>query len=49
MFLEVQYKCLGDWYIGKNHFWAVLNARESRIEEAYRCFVSNHLSYLILM
>ncbi|KAF8792934.1 hypothetical protein HNY73_004472 [Argiope bruennichi] len=38
---EVQYKCLGDWYIGKNHYWAVLNARESRIEEAYRCFLAN--------
>ncbi|XP_015930665.1 uncharacterized protein [Parasteatoda tepidariorum] len=38
---EVQYKCLGDWYIGKDHYWAVLNARESRIEEAYRCFIAN--------
>ncbi|UYV68942.1 hypothetical protein LAZ67_6001731, partial [Cordylochernes scorpioides] len=38
---EVQYKCLGDWYIGKNHFWAVMNARESRREEAYRCFLAN--------
>ena len=25
---EVQYKCLGDWYIGKNHFFAVVNTRE---------------------
>ncbi|UYV68941.1 hypothetical protein LAZ67_6001730 [Cordylochernes scorpioides] len=39
--VEVQYKCLGDWYIGKNHFWAVMNARESRREEAYRCFLAN--------
>ncbi|XP_076318549.1 protein undicht isoform X2 [Tachypleus tridentatus] len=38
---EVQYKCLGDWYIGKNHFFAVVNARESRIDEKYRCFLAN--------
>lgn len=38
---EVQYKCLGDWYIGKNHFFAVVNSRESREEEKYRCFLAN--------
>lgn len=38
---EVQYKCLGDWYIGKNHYFAVVNNRESRIEEKYRCFLAN--------
>lgn len=38
---EVQFKCLGDWYIGKNHFFAVVNARESRIDEKYRCFLGN--------
>lgn len=38
---EVQYKCLGDWYVGKNHFFAVVNSRESRIEEKYRCFLAN--------
>lgn len=38
---EVQYKCLGDWYVGKNHYFAVLNSRESRIEEKYRCFLAN--------
>ncbi len=37
---EVQFKCLGDWYVGKNHYFAVVNSRESRIEEKYRCFVS---------
>lgn len=37
---EVQFKCLGDWYRGKNHYFAVVNSRESRIEEKYRCFVS---------
>lgn len=36
---EVQYKCLGDWYRGKNHYFAVVNSRETRIEEKYRCFV----------
>ena len=38
---EVQFKCLGDWYVGKNHYFAVVNSRESRIEEKYRCFVSS--------
>lgn len=38
---EVQFKCLGDWYVGKNHFFAVMNSRESRIEEKYRCFLAN--------
>ena len=38
---EVQFKCLGDWYVGKNHYFAVMNSRESRIEEKYRCFVSH--------
>ncbi|XP_064476465.1 uncharacterized protein LOC135390623 [Ornithodoros turicata] len=38
---EVQFKCLGDWYIGKNHYFAVMNARESRIDEKYRCFLAN--------
>lgn len=38
---EVQYKCLGDWYIGKNHFFAVMNSRESRVEEKFRCFLAN--------
>lgn len=37
----VEYKCLGDWYIGKNHYFAVKNTRETRSEEAYRCFLTN--------
>ncbi|KAG9510265.1 Sorting nexin-14 [Fragariocoptes setiger] len=37
----VEYKCLGDWYVGKNHYFAVKNTRETRIEEAYRCFLTN--------
>lgn len=37
----VEYKCLGDWYIGKNHYFAVKNDRETRVEEAYRCFLTN--------
>jgi len=28
---EMQFKCLGDWYVGKNHFFAVVNTRESRL------------------
>lgn len=38
---NVEYKCLGDWYIGKNHYFAVKNTRETRVEEAYRCFLTN--------
>lgn len=38
---EVQYMCLGDWYIGKDHYFAVYNQRESRMDEAYRCFIGN--------
>lgn len=38
---EVQYKCLGDWYVGKDHYFAVMNSRESREEEKYRCFLAN--------
>lgn len=38
---SVEYKCLGDWYIGKNHYFAVKNNRETRVEEAYRCFLTN--------
>jgi len=37
----VEYKCLGDWYVGKNHYFAVKNNRETRVEEAYRCFLTN--------
>ncbi|CAN8028713.1 unnamed protein product, partial [Ixodes persulcatus] len=39
--LSVQYNCLGDWFIGKDHFFAVMNSRESRIDEKYRCFLAN--------
>lgn len=45
---EVQYKCLGDWYIGKNHYFAAMNARESRIDEKYRCFLANRDDDLFL-
>lgn len=38
---SIEYKCLGDWYVGKNHFFAVKNTRETRVEEAYRCFMTN--------
>ncbi|XP_053209931.1 uncharacterized protein LOC128393713 [Panonychus citri] len=38
---EIQYKCLGDWYVGKNHYFAVVNSRDSRRSESYRCFLTN--------
>ncbi|XP_020295497.1 uncharacterized protein LOC109860657 [Pseudomyrmex gracilis] len=37
----VEYSCLGDWFVGKNHFFAVANTKESRQDEKYRCFLRN--------
>lgn len=37
----VEYSCLGDWFVGKNHYFAVANTRESRKDEKYRCFLKN--------
>lgn len=39
--LVVEYSCLGDWFIEKNHFFAVANTKESRKDEKYRCFLKN--------
>lgn len=39
--LVVEYTCLGDWFVDKNHFFAVANTKESRKEEKYRCFLKN--------
>ncbi|CAL4091856.1 unnamed protein product [Meganyctiphanes norvegica] len=36
-----EYACLGDWFIGKNHYFALANTKESRKEEKYRCMVRN--------
>ncbi|KAK2721970.1 hypothetical protein QYM36_002511, partial [Artemia franciscana] len=38
---SVEYSCLGDWFVGKNHFFAVANTKESRKDEKYRCFLKN--------
>lgn len=38
---DVYYTCLGDWFEDKNHFFAAVNAKESRKEEKYRCFLKN--------
>ncbi|XP_022916036.1 uncharacterized protein [Onthophagus taurus] len=37
----VEYACLGDWIVGKNHYFAVANTKESRQDEKYRCFLKN--------
>jgi len=37
----VEFSCLGDWLIGKNHYFAVANTKESRKDEKYRCFLKN--------
>nr|XP_018912067.1 PREDICTED: uncharacterized protein LOC109040545 [Bemisia tabaci] len=37
----VEYSCLGDWFVEKNHFFAVANTKESRKDEKYRCFLKN--------
>ncbi len=29
-FLVIEYSCLGDWFVGKDHFFAVANTKESR-------------------
>lgn len=39
--LVVEYNCLGDWFVDKNHFFAVANTKESRKDEKYRCFLKN--------
>lgn len=41
VFLVVEYSCLGDWFVDKNHFFAVANTKESRKDEKYRCFLKN--------
>ena len=33
--------CLGDWFVGKDHFFAVANTKESRKDEKYRCMLKN--------
>ena len=38
---SVEYSCLGDWFVGKNHYFAVVNTKESRKDEKYRCFMKN--------
>ncbi|SPP83044.1 uncharacterized protein LOC117585283 [Drosophila guanche] len=37
----VEFSCLGDWFVGKNHYFAVANTKESRKDEKYRCFLKN--------
>lgn len=37
----IEYSCLGDWFVGKDHFFAVVNTKESRKDEKYRCFLKN--------
>uniref|UniRef100_A0A1B6D081 Uncharacterized protein n=1 Tax=Clastoptera arizonana TaxID=38151 RepID=A0A1B6D081_9HEMI len=37
----VEFSCLGDWFVDKNHFFAVANTKESRKDEKYRCFLKN--------
>lgn len=34
-----EYTCLGDWYVGRNHYFVAANTKESRREERFRCFV----------
>lgn len=38
---NVEFSCLGDWFVGKNHYFAVANTKESRKDEKYRCFLKN--------
>lgn len=41
LILVVEYSCLGDWFVEKDHFFAVANTKESRKDEKYRCFLRN--------
>ncbi|XP_069961245.1 uncharacterized protein [Cherax quadricarinatus] len=45
---SVVFSCLGDWFVGKNHYFAVVNTKESRKEEKYRCFIRNREDDLYL-
>jgi len=38
---DVYYSCLGEWFLGKNQYFAAMNTKESRKEEKYRCFLKN--------
>ncbi|GAV08387.1 hypothetical protein RvY_18087-2 [Ramazzottius varieornatus] len=40
--MAMTFVCLGDWYIGNDHFFAAVNLGENRPEEQYRCFMENH-------
>ena len=44
----VEFACLGDWKVGKDHFFAVANTKESRKEAKYRCFLKNRDDDLLL-
>jgi hypothetical protein len=37
----VEYSCLGAWFVGKNHYFAVANTKESRDDEKFRCLLKN--------
>lgn len=39
--IAVEFSCLGDWFVGKNHYFAVANTKESRKDEKFRCFLKN--------
>ncbi|GAB6031676.1 hypothetical protein CHUAL_009430 [Chamberlinius hualienensis] len=38
---DVIYSCLGQWFVGRQQYMAVVNSRESRNFEKYRCFLRN--------
>ncbi|XP_055340728.1 uncharacterized protein LOC129589859 [Paramacrobiotus metropolitanus] len=38
---SMTFTCLGDWYVGKDHYFAAANLGENRPEEKYRCFIEN--------
>ncbi|XP_037948538.1 uncharacterized protein LOC119680002 isoform X2 [Teleopsis dalmanni] len=38
---NVQFSCLGDWFVGNSHYFVVANTRESRKHEKYRCFLKD--------
>jgi hypothetical protein len=38
----VEYSCLGDWFVGKDHFFAVANTKESRKDEKVGDHIFEH-------
>lgn len=43
-----EFSCLGDWRVGKNHYFAVASTTESRSVERFRCFLKHRDDEFVL-